>query len=66
MRAIVGTMLVLAGVVSSGAGAAAVALPMTSDSTVSAIAIGLLIGAAVVGVIGVGFLCSVPRSERRL
>ena len=66
MRALLGTMLVLAGVFSGGVGAVVYALPMTSDSMVSAIAIGLLILGALVGVIGVGLRCNVPRREGRL
>jgi hypothetical protein len=61
-----GTILVLAGVVSSGMGAVVIALPMISDSAMSAIALGFLIGGAVVGVVGVGLLCGVPGRHGRL
>jgi hypothetical protein len=66
VRAILGTILVLAGVVSSGMGAVVIALPMISDSAVSAITIGFLIGGAIVGVIGVILLWSMPRRAGRL
>jgi hypothetical protein len=66
VRAILGTILVLAGVFRSGMGAVVIALPMISDSAVSAIATGYLIGGAVVGVIGVILLCGVPGRHGRL